>query len=75
MTEDDICEHLYVRGRSDHRPFRGSDSEGEIQMMRRMPKVGVFEAQKENQRAREMEVQVKVRGGGGTQIREGFADR
>ena len=34
-------------------PFTGSDSEAEIHMVRRMPKVGVFEAQLENQGARE----------------------
>ena len=37
-------------------PFTGSDSETEMHMVRRMPKVGVFEAQLENQGAREKEV-------------------
>lgn len=34
-------------------------TEAKIQMVRRMPKVGVFEAQKENQGAREMEVMLR----------------
>ena len=37
-------------------PFKGSDSEAESHMVRRMPKVGVFEEQLENQGAREREV-------------------
>jgi len=36
-------------------PFKGSDSEAESHMVRRMPKVGVFEEQLENQGARERE--------------------
>lgn len=53
----------------DNRPLSGSDSEAEIQMMRRMPKVGVFEAQNESQWAVEVEVQVKVREEVGTRKR------
>ena len=37
-------------------PFTGSDVEAEIHMLRRMPKARVFEAQLENQGAREREV-------------------
>ena len=59
MTENGLCEQTYARRRGVHRPFTGSDSEAKIQMVRRMRKVGVFEAQKENQGAREREVMLR----------------